>query len=68
MKSKQAKAQYTIAFKQEAIRLVKLGQSAGQVASPLSMPHQTLENCLRVDKAGKLTGVADKVITPEQME
>jgi hypothetical protein len=31
MKSKQTKAQYTIAFKQEAIRLVKLGQSAGQV-------------------------------------
>jgi transposase len=68
MKSKQTKAQYTIAFKQEAIRLVKLGQSAGQVASMLSMPHQTLENWLRVDKAGKLTGVGDKVITPEQME
>ena len=28
MESKQAKAQYTIAFKQEAIRLVKLGQTA----------------------------------------
>jgi transposase len=57
-----------MAFKQEAIRLVKLGQSAGQVASTLSMPHQTLENWLRVDKAGKLTGAGDKVVTPEQME
>ena len=28
MKSKQAKAQYTIAFKQEAIQLIKLGQTA----------------------------------------
>lgn len=68
MKLKQTKAQYIIAFKQEAIRLVKPGQSAGQVASTLSMPHQTLENWLRVDKAGKLTGVGDKVVTPEQME
>ena len=68
MKSKQAKAQYTIAFKQEAIRLVKLGQSASQVASTLNMPHQTLENWLRIDKAGNLKGVGDKVVTPEQME
>lgn len=68
MKLKQVKAQYIIAFKREAIRLVKLGQSAGQVASTLSMPHQTLENWLFVDKAVKLTGVGDKVVTPEQME
>lgn len=68
MRAKQAKAQYTLEFKQEAIRLVKLGQSAGRVALTLGMPHQTLENWLRADKAGKLTGAGDKVITPEQME
>jgi hypothetical protein len=49
MKSKQTKAQYTISIKQEVIRLVKIDQSAGQVASTLSMPHQTLENWLRLD-------------------
>ncbi len=32
------------------------------------MPHQTLENWLRIDKAGKLAGVDNKVVTPEQME
>ena len=63
MQLKHTKAQYTLEFKQEVIRLVKLGQSAGQVASTLGMPHQTLENWLRADKLGKLTGVGDKVVT-----
>lgn len=53
MKAKQSKAQYTIEFKQEAIRLVKSGQPAMQVASTLGMPHQTLDNWLRADKLGK---------------
>lgn len=56
MKSKQVKAQYTMASK------------AGQVAATLGMPHQTLENWLRVDKVGKLTGIDGKVVMPEQME
>lgn len=44
MKAKQSKAQYTIEFKQKAIRLVKSGQPAMQLACTLGMPHQTLDN------------------------
>ena len=44
MKVKQSKAQYTIEFKQEAIRLVKSGQPVKQVAGTLGMAHQTLDN------------------------
>lgn len=68
MKAKQSKAQYTIEFKQEAIRLVKSGQPAMQVASTLGMPHQTLDNWLRADRLGKLSGAGERIVTPEQME
>ena len=64
MKAKQSKAQYTLEFKQEAIRLVKSGQSIKQVATTLGMPHQTLDNWLRADNSGKLSGAGDRVVTP----
>jgi transposase len=68
MKAKQSKAQYTLEFKQEAIRLVKSGQPLKQVATTLGMPHQTLDNWLRADNLGKLSGAGERVVTPEQME
>ena len=68
MKAKQSKAQYTLEFKQEAIRLIKSSQSIKQVATTLGMPHQTLDNWLRADNSGKLSGAGDRVVTPEQME
>ena len=64
----QRKAQYTSEFKQEAIRLVKSGQSIKQVATTLRMPHQTLDNWLRADNSGKLSGAGERIVTPEQME
>ena len=68
MKAKQSKAQHTIELKQEAIRMVKSGQPARQVASTLGMPHQTLHNWLRADKLGKLSGAGERVVTLEQIE
>ncbi len=68
MKAKQSKAQYTLEFKQEAIRLVKSGQPLKQVATTLDMPHQTLDNWMRADNLGKLSGTGERVVTPEQME
>jgi transposase len=68
MKAKQSKAQYTLEFKQEAIRLVKSGQPLKQVATTLGMPHQTLDNWMRADNLGKLSGTGERVVTPEQME
>ena len=32
------------------------------------MPHQTLDNWLRADSLGKLSGAGERVVTPEQME
>lgn len=32
------------------------------------MPHQTLDNWIRADNSGKLSGAGDRVVTPEQME
>ena len=68
MKARQSKAQYTLEFKQEAIRLVKSGQPLKQVATTLGMPHQTLDNWIRADNLGKLSGTGERVVTPEQME
>ena len=67
-KATQRKAQYTSEFKQEAVRLVKSGKSALSVAKILNMPHQTLENWLRLDRTAKLVGVDHKSVTAEQME
>ena len=64
----QRKAQYTSEFKQEAVRLVKSSKSALSVAKILNMPHQTLENWLRLDRTAKLVGVDHKPVTAEQME
>lgn len=38
------------------------------MASTRSLSHQTLQNWLRVHKAGKLIIADDKVVTPEQIE
>ena len=68
MRAKQSKAQYTIEFEQEAIRLIKSGPTAMQIASTLGMPHQTLDHWLRADKLGKLSGAGERIVTAEQME
>ena len=68
MKAKQSKAHYTLEFKQEAIRLVKPGQPLKQVATTLGMPYQTLDNWMRADNLGKLSGSGERVVTLEQME
>lgn len=48
--------------------VVKSGQPVKQVATTLGMPHQTLDNWLRADNLGKLSGAGERVVTPEQME
>ena len=32
------------------------------------MPHQTLDNWLRADNSGKLSGAGERIVRPEQME
>ena len=60
MKEEQFKAQYTLEFMQEAIRLVKSGQSIKKVATTLGIPHQTHDNWLRADNSGKLSGAGER--------
>ena len=61
------KRDYTIEFKELAVKRVKDGQSAGAVAKDLGLIEQTLRNWVKLAAKGKLNqGATD--ITPEQME
>ncbi|OGT00123.1 MAG: transposase [Gallionellales bacterium RIFCSPLOWO2_12_FULL_59_22] len=62
------KREYTIEFKELAVKRVKDGQTAGAVAKDLGLIEQTLRNWVKAAAAGKLTGAVAKVVTPEQME
>ena len=46
--SKAKRAQYTLEFKLEAVRLVKAGQSMAAVAATLGVVEQTLYNWVRL--------------------
>ena len=62
------RARYTMEFKQEAVRLVKGGQSIAAAARMLGVVEQTLFNWVKADREGMLTGVDSKPVSAEQME
>ena len=62
------KQEYTVEFKELAVKRVKDGQSVGAVAKDLGLIEQTLRNWVKAAAAGKLNGAGSKVVTPEQME
>lgn len=68
MSQKQVRGMYTLEFKQEAVRMVKAGQSAAVTAQVLGMPKATLSTWVRLSEQGALSGVGDKPVTAEQME
>jgi transposase len=65
MTSKAKRAQYTLEFKLEAVRLVKAGQSMAAVAATLGVVEQTLYNWVKADREGKLAGAGAKPVSPE---
>ena len=67
-KDGQARGQYTLEFKLEAVRLVKGGQAVPVTAKILSVPTQTLGNWVRLSSKGQFKGAGDKPVSPEQME
>jgi transposase len=67
-KDGQARGQYTLEFKLEAVRLVKGGQAVPVTAKILGVPTQTLGNWVRLSTKGQLKGAGDKPVSPEQME
>ncbi len=62
------KQEYTVEFKDLAVKRVRSGQSVGAVAKELGLVEQTLRNWVKAAKAGKLHPPGTKAITPEQME
>lgn len=65
---KSKRAAYTLEFKREAARLVEGGQGKAVTAKVLGVPAQTLDNWLRLNAKGKLTGADAKPVSVEQME
>jgi len=67
--AKLKRGRYTLEFKQEAVRLVALGQSPASVARTLGVVEQTLGNWLKAHRAGILQGSPGKSqVSAEQME
>jgi transposase len=60
--------QYTIEFKELAVKRVKDGMTTGAAAKELGLIEQTLRNWVKAAAAGRLSGAETKVVTPEQME
>ena len=67
--TKAIRAQYTIEFKQEAVRMVESGQSIAAAARSLGVVEQTLYNWVKAHRAGTLKGASGKhQVSAEQME
>ena len=66
---KTARAQYTLEFKQEAVRLVESGQSIRAAARQLNVAEQSLFNWVKAQREGRLAGAASsRTVSAEQME
>jgi transposase-like protein len=63
-----ARGQYTLEFKQEAVRLVRGGEAISSVAKTLGISGQSLHNWVKAEAAGKLREVTGKAVSVEQME
>src|ERR1017187_3667822 len=54
--TKSTRAQYTLEFKQEAVRLVESGQSIAAAARSVGMVEQTLFTSVKASREGRLQG------------
>lgn len=68
MKESLKRSRYTLEFKQEALRLIKAGQSQASVSALLGIANQTLSNWLKAEQRGRLTGANTQLVNAEQME
>ena len=67
--TKSTRAQYTLEFKQEAVRLVESGQSIAAAARSVGVVEQTLFNWVKAKREGRLKGASSgKAVSAEQME
>jgi transposase len=67
--TKATRKQYTLEFKEEAVRLVESGQGPGSAARSLGVSEQTLSNWVKAHRKGTLKGASSQPqVTAEQME
>ena len=66
--SGKVRGRYTLEFKREAVRLVKAGQTNGQVAKGLGLAEQTVGNWVKADDAGRLRAAVGKPVNADQQE
>jgi len=62
------RARYTLEFKQEAVRLVRAGQSLSSVARGLGVSAQSIDNWMKADSFGGLKEAKGKPVNADQME
>ena len=62
------KQEYTVEFKEQAVKRVKDGKTAGAVAKEMGLVEQTLRNWVKAAEAGRLDGPGARKVTPEEME
>ena len=60
--------EYTLEFKELAVKRIKDGQPIASVAKELGISAQTLRNWVGAAARGALVGSATKAVTEEQME
>ena len=66
--SGKVRGRYTLEFKQEAVRLVKAGQTDGQVAKGLGLAEPTVGNWVKADDTGRLRAAAGKPVNADSQE
>jgi transposase len=66
--AKATRAQYTLEFKEEAVRLVSGGQTVAAVARTLGLAEPTLHNWVKAAGNGGLKSAATSPVSAEQME
>src|SRR5271157_954157 len=62
------RARYTLEFKQEAVRLVRSGQSFTSVARGLGVSAQSIDNWVKADSIGGLKEAKGKPVNADQIE
>ena len=62
------RARYLLEFKQEAVRLVRGGQSLTSVSRGLGVSEQSIDNWVKADAVGGLKEAKGKQVNADQME
>jgi transposase len=65
---KMPKQEFTVAFKEQAIKRVKDGKTVGVVAKEMGLVEQTLRHGAKAFDAGMLNGPGAPKVAPEAME